>query len=193
MHFFVLFSPQEKDICLLDNSKLRQRLKQLQDLLYLYELQLKDILENTYHRTKSGLFSGNRSVQHEVLLPTTSGNLIVYDQGTVCSSVSGNFSLPQCLFLPAVSYMSYFISAKSFRILKVDCVLKCTWEGKGQTGGPGTSRHPLGPESAGPALGSYRPGTMQTPAAGLLTWDSGAERNRHLSDVFHQTYFRHLL
>ncbi|KFQ39979.1 hypothetical protein N332_06725, partial [Mesitornis unicolor] len=57
----------EKDICLLDNNKLRQRLKQLQDLLYLYELQLKDILENTYHRAKSGLFSGNRSTQHEVL------------------------------------------------------------------------------------------------------------------------------
>ncbi|KGL91121.1 hypothetical protein N301_06522, partial [Charadrius vociferus] len=57
----------ENDICLLDNNKLRQRLKQLQDLLYLYELQLKDILENTYHRTKSGLFSGNRSVQHETL------------------------------------------------------------------------------------------------------------------------------
>ncbi|XP_009941123.1 fibrinogen-like protein 1 [Opisthocomus hoazin] len=75
----------EKDICLLDNNKLRQRLKQLQDLLYLYELQLKDILENTYHRTKSGLFSGNRSVQHEMPLPTTSGNLIVYDQD--CSAV----------------------------------------------------------------------------------------------------------
>ncbi|KFP97492.1 hypothetical protein N330_14153, partial [Leptosomus discolor] len=57
----------EKDICLLDNNKLRQRLNHLQDLLYLYELQLKDILENTYHRTKSGLFSGNRSVQHEML------------------------------------------------------------------------------------------------------------------------------
>ncbi|KGL80804.1 hypothetical protein N309_06737, partial [Tinamus guttatus] len=57
----------EKDICLLDNNKLRQRLKQLQDLLYLYELQLKDIFENTYHRAKSELFSGNRSMQHEVL------------------------------------------------------------------------------------------------------------------------------
>ncbi|KFP06890.1 hypothetical protein N300_06400, partial [Calypte anna] len=57
----------EKDICLLDNSKLRQRLKELQDLLYLYDLQLKDILENTYHRTKSGLFSGNRTVQHGML------------------------------------------------------------------------------------------------------------------------------
>ncbi|KFW64267.1 hypothetical protein AS28_07900, partial [Pygoscelis adeliae] len=57
----------EKDICLLDNNKLRQRLQQLQDLLYLYELQMKDILENTYHRTKSGLFSGNRSMQHETL------------------------------------------------------------------------------------------------------------------------------
>ncbi|KFQ74007.1 hypothetical protein N335_08314, partial [Phaethon lepturus] len=57
----------EKDICLLDNNKLRQRLKHLQDLLYLYELQLKDILENTYHRTKSRLFSGNRSTQHEML------------------------------------------------------------------------------------------------------------------------------
>ncbi|KFZ61023.1 hypothetical protein N321_02375, partial [Antrostomus carolinensis] len=55
----------EKDICLQDNNKLRQRLKHLQDLHYLYELQLKDILENTYHRTKSGLFSGNRSMQHE--------------------------------------------------------------------------------------------------------------------------------
>ncbi|XP_029892483.1 fibrinogen-like protein 1 isoform X1 [Aquila chrysaetos chrysaetos] len=75
----------EKDICLLDNNKLRQKLKQLQDLFYLYELQLKDILENTYHRTKSGLFAGNRSVQHEMLLPTTSGNLIVYDQD--CSAV----------------------------------------------------------------------------------------------------------
>lgn len=75
----------DEDICLLDNNKLRQRLKQLQDLLYLYELQLKDILENTYHRTKSGLFSGNRSVQYEMLLPTTSGNLIVYDQD--CSAV----------------------------------------------------------------------------------------------------------
>ncbi|XP_050189294.1 fibrinogen-like protein 1 isoform X1 [Myiozetetes cayanensis] len=75
----------DKDVCLQDNNKLRQRLKQLQDLLYLYDLQLKDILENTYHRTRSGLFSGNRSVQHETLLPTTSGNLIVYDQD--CSAV----------------------------------------------------------------------------------------------------------
>ncbi|KFW85263.1 hypothetical protein N305_01973, partial [Manacus vitellinus] len=57
----------DKDICLLDNNNLRQRLKQLQDLLYLYDLQLKDILENTYHRTKSGLFSGNRTMQHEIL------------------------------------------------------------------------------------------------------------------------------
>ncbi|EOB04848.1 hypothetical protein Anapl_11936, partial [Anas platyrhynchos] len=57
----------DKDICLLDNSKLRQRLKQLQDMLYLYELQLKDILENTYHKTKSSLFSSNRSTQHETL------------------------------------------------------------------------------------------------------------------------------
>ncbi|KFP25470.1 hypothetical protein N325_11354, partial [Colius striatus] len=57
----------EKDICLLDNNNLRQRLKQLQDLFYLYELQLKDILENNYHRTKSELFSGNRSTQHEML------------------------------------------------------------------------------------------------------------------------------
>ena len=68
-----------------------------------------------------------------------------------------------------------------------------TWEGEGQTGGPSTSRHHLGPESAGPALGSYHSGTAQVPAAGLRTWDSGAERNRHLSDVFHQTYIRHLL
>ena len=68
-------------------------------------------------------------MQHEMPLPTTSGNLIVYDQGTVCSTVCGNVSLPQCLFLPAVSY---FISAKSFRIFQVDSVLKCSQiHGKG--------------------------------------------------------------
>lgn len=64
------------------------------------------------------------------------------------------------------------------------------WEGEGQTGGPGTRRHPLGPESAGAALGSYCPGRTQTPAAGLLAWDARAERNRHLLDVSHQTDFR---
>ncbi|KFU90151.1 hypothetical protein M959_00635, partial [Chaetura pelagica] len=57
----------ERDLCLLDNNKLRQKLKHLKDLLYLYELQLKDILENSYHRTKSGLFSGNRTMQLETL------------------------------------------------------------------------------------------------------------------------------
>lgn len=57
-------------------------------------------------------------MQHEMLLPTTSGNLIVYDQGTVCSSVT------QCLFLPAAFHVSYFISATSFKFFYVDCVLK---------------------------------------------------------------------
>lgn len=81
-------------------------------MLYLYELQLKDILENTYHKTKSSLFSSNRSMQHETLLPTTSGNLIVYDQGTFCSSICGNFSLQKCSVLLSVPYVSYSISAE---------------------------------------------------------------------------------
>ncbi|XP_030407011.1 fibrinogen-like protein 1 [Gopherus evgoodei] len=75
----------DKDICLLDNTKLQQRLKLLQDLLQLCELQLKDILGNNYHGTKSKIFSARRSVQPEIILPTTSGNLIVYDQD--CSAV----------------------------------------------------------------------------------------------------------
>lgn len=111
--------PQENDICLLDNNKLRQRLKHLQDLLYLYELQLKDILENTYHRTKSGLFSGNRSMQHEALLPATSGNLIVYDQGTFCMSICGSVSLQKSSVLPAVSLVSHFIPAKIYSAFKM--------------------------------------------------------------------------
>uniref|UniRef100_K7F889 Uncharacterized protein n=1 Tax=Pelodiscus sinensis TaxID=13735 RepID=K7F889_PELSI len=56
-----------KDICLLDNNKLQQRLKLLQDLLQLYELQLKDILGNNYHGTKSKVFSASRSMQPEIL------------------------------------------------------------------------------------------------------------------------------
>lgn len=113
-----LFSPQEKDICLLDNNELRQRLKQLQDLVYLYELQLKDILGNTYHRTKSGLISANKSVQHEILLPTTSGNLIVYDQGTVFSSLYGNFSLLQRLFLLGCPMCQILFLLKVLEFLK---------------------------------------------------------------------------
>lgn len=68
-----------------------------------------------------------------------------------------------------------------------------TWEGEGQTGGLGTIRLPLGLQSAGPDLGSHHPGTTQTSAAGLVAQDSSAERKRHLSALFHQTYLRHLL
>ncbi|XP_019379639.1 PREDICTED: fibrinogen-like protein 1 [Gavialis gangeticus] len=75
----------DKDICLLDNNNLKQKLKLFQGLLHLYELQLKDLLENNYHRTKSKVFSVSRSRQPVVLLPPTSGNLIVYDQD--CSAV----------------------------------------------------------------------------------------------------------
>lgn len=53
--------------------------------------------------------------------------------------------------------------------------------------------HFLELESAVPALGTYHPGTRHIPAGGLLAWGSDAERNRHLSGIFHKTYFRHLL
>ncbi|XP_053141036.1 fibrinogen-like protein 1 [Hemicordylus capensis] len=70
----------ENGDCLLQNSKLQQRLKVLQDLSQLYELQLKDLLGNNYHRRKSRVFSARKTAQQNILLPTTSGSLLVYDQ-----------------------------------------------------------------------------------------------------------------
>ncbi|XP_060089285.1 fibrinogen-like protein 1 [Heteronotia binoei] len=69
----------EEHNCLLENSKLQQRLKMLQNLSHLCELQLKDLLGNNYHRKKSKIFSAMR-IQQNTVLPTTSGNLLVYDQ-----------------------------------------------------------------------------------------------------------------
>ncbi|XP_062981342.1 fibrinogen-like protein 1 [Elgaria multicarinata webbii] len=70
----------ERDDCLLENSKLRQKLKTLQDLSQLYKHHLKDLLENNYHRQKSKVFSFGETMQQDTLLPTTSGSLFVSDQ-----------------------------------------------------------------------------------------------------------------
>uniref|UniRef100_A0A8D0BLY8 Fibrinogen C-terminal domain-containing protein n=1 Tax=Salvator merianae TaxID=96440 RepID=A0A8D0BLY8_SALMN len=70
----------EKEECLLENKKLQQKLKMLQDVSLLFELQLKDLLGNNYHRKRSKFFSAKRTIQMDIVLPTTSGNLLVYDQ-----------------------------------------------------------------------------------------------------------------
>ncbi|XP_061478384.1 fibrinogen-like protein 1 [Rhineura floridana] len=70
----------EKDDCLVENGKLQQKLRTLQDLSQLYELQLKDLLGNNYHRQKSKFFSAMRTTQQDTLLPTASGSLLVYDE-----------------------------------------------------------------------------------------------------------------
>ncbi|XP_020643686.3 fibrinogen-like protein 1 [Pogona vitticeps] len=70
----------ERDDCLLENSKLRQKLKTLQDLSQLYEFQLKDLMGNNYHRQRSKVISAKGPVHQELPWPTTSGNLLVYDQ-----------------------------------------------------------------------------------------------------------------
>lgn len=57
----------------------------LQDLSELYESQLKDLLGNNYHRRKSKVFSAWKTAHQETFLPTTSGNLLVYDQD--CTTV----------------------------------------------------------------------------------------------------------
>ncbi|XP_029458638.1 fibrinogen-like protein 1 [Rhinatrema bivittatum] len=76
-----------EEICRIDNIKLQKQLQALQDLYLLGDLQLRDLLNNNYHRVKSIVFSSNlnRSRPEETRLPPTSGNLIVYDQD--CSAV----------------------------------------------------------------------------------------------------------
>ncbi|XP_042313623.1 fibrinogen beta chain-like [Sceloporus undulatus] len=74
----------ERDDCLFENSKLQQKLKTLQDLSQLYELQLKDLLGNNYHRQTSKVFSARGPSPQDTRLPTTSGSLLVYDQGRFC-------------------------------------------------------------------------------------------------------------
>uniref|UniRef100_A0A8C6XID3 Fibrinogen C-terminal domain-containing protein n=1 Tax=Naja naja TaxID=35670 RepID=A0A8C6XID3_NAJNA len=73
----------KKEECLLENSKLQKKLKMLQDLFQLYEFQLKDLLGNNYHRRKSKVFSARKTVPLDMFLPTTSGSLLVYDQGGI--------------------------------------------------------------------------------------------------------------
>ncbi|CAI5769220.1 Fibrinogen C-terminal domain-containing protein [Podarcis lilfordi] len=70
----------ERDDCLVENGKLQQKLKTLQDLSQLYALQLKDLLGNNYHRQKSKVFSAMRTTQLDMLLPLTSGSLLVHNQ-----------------------------------------------------------------------------------------------------------------
>ncbi|MEE6472341.1 hypothetical protein FKM82_009581 [Ascaphus truei] len=78
---------QDTEICRLDNVKLQHRIEVLQDLILLGDLQLRDLTENNYHSVKSKVFTTNfnRSKVVDVQIPTTSGNLIVYDED--CSSV----------------------------------------------------------------------------------------------------------
>ncbi|XP_044300188.1 fibrinogen-like protein 1 [Varanus komodoensis] len=70
----------ERGECLLENHKLRQKLKALQDVSQLYEFQLKDLLGNNYHRQTSKIFSSRQTEQKDLFLPTTSGSLLVYNQ-----------------------------------------------------------------------------------------------------------------
>nr|XP_008113837.1 PREDICTED: fibrinogen-like protein 1 isoform X3 [Anolis carolinensis] len=70
----------ERDDCLLENSRLRQTLKTLQDLSQLYEFQLNDLLGNNYHRQISNVFSARVPSPQNTSLPTTGGSLLVYDQ-----------------------------------------------------------------------------------------------------------------
>ncbi|OCT95985.1 uncharacterized protein LOC100036837 isoform X1 [Xenopus laevis] len=82
-------APRLKDleICQLDNLKLLQRIQVLQNQLHLGDLHLQDLLGNNYHSQKSKVFKSNfhRNKVEDMPLPTTSGNLIVYDKD--CSSV----------------------------------------------------------------------------------------------------------
>ncbi|KAJ7341513.1 hypothetical protein JRQ81_005701 [Phrynocephalus forsythii] len=52
----------------------------LQDLSQVYELQLKDLMGNNYHRQRSKVFSAKGPAHREKPFPTSSGNLFVYDQ-----------------------------------------------------------------------------------------------------------------
>ncbi|KAM4794822.1 fibrinogen-like protein 1 [Rhinophrynus dorsalis] len=84
-----LSAPRLKDIeiCQLDNIKLQRKIEVLQNMILLGDLQIQDITGNNYHSVKSKVFISNfnRSKVLHVPLPTTSGNLIVYDED--CSSV----------------------------------------------------------------------------------------------------------
>ncbi|XP_008113826.2 fibrinogen-like protein 1 isoform X2 [Anolis carolinensis] len=79
---FCLSAPRlsERDDCLLENSRLRETLKTLQDLSQLYEFQLNDLLGNNYHRQISNVFSARVPSPQNTSLPTTGGSLLVYDQ-----------------------------------------------------------------------------------------------------------------
>ncbi|XP_053313737.1 fibrinogen-like protein 1 isoform X2 [Spea bombifrons] len=71
---------------MMDNAKLQHRIKVLQNLLLLGELQIQDLTRNNYHSVKSKVFkSSTERRRPEVQLPSTGGNLIVYDED--CSSV----------------------------------------------------------------------------------------------------------
>ncbi|XP_073469359.1 fibrinogen-like protein 1 [Aquarana catesbeiana] len=75
------------EICQIDNAKLRHRIQILENMLELGKLQLKDLRENNYHSIKSKVYKNTmtKSLAEDVQLPSTSGNLIVYDKD--CSAV----------------------------------------------------------------------------------------------------------
>ncbi|KAK1168124.1 hypothetical protein AOXY_G10996 [Acipenser oxyrinchus oxyrinchus] len=72
--------PSESESCLLDISKLQHMIKGLQNQLLIGEWQMKELRENSwmYSRVLSQN-STKETNEHITLLPTTSGNLIVYD------------------------------------------------------------------------------------------------------------------
>ncbi|KAG8452783.1 hypothetical protein GDO86_004540 [Hymenochirus boettgeri] len=78
---------QNLEICQMDNNELHHKIEVLKNQLLLGNMQLQDIMENNYHSVKSKVFVGNvhRIKPQNAQLPTTSGNLIVYDHD--CSSV----------------------------------------------------------------------------------------------------------
>ncbi|XP_043927596.1 fibrinogen-like protein 1 [Protopterus annectens] len=79
------YRPSESEICKLDIIKLQRQILNLQNYLLLGEWKLKVLRENNYLWVKSRIFSFNKNMTKATKLPSTSGNLIVYDED--CTAV----------------------------------------------------------------------------------------------------------
>ncbi|RXM97090.1 Fibrinogen-like protein 1 [Acipenser ruthenus] len=75
-----MFYPQESESCLLDISELQRKIKGLQNQLLIGEWQMKELRENSWMYSRVLSQNSTKEInEHITLLPTTSGNLIVYD------------------------------------------------------------------------------------------------------------------
>ncbi|XP_066555990.1 fibrinogen like 1B [Amia ocellicauda] len=73
----------EEELCLSELSELKYTIKSLENKFFIGEWQLKTLRENYYYFPENRTFKQNKSrdlAQKPTMLPTTGGNLIVYDQ-----------------------------------------------------------------------------------------------------------------